>query len=162
DAAAARSQEAGGRGCAGRIRKEPDGEEGPCVVHEVPGARRPVGSRRRRRLPSARRGDIMTQRRRFLRKATGIAAAVAAAPLVDSANVIAQPKIQWRLSTAWTRSLDVQGTADRLAKIVEEMSGGRFRIEVFPGGQIMQPLECFEAASKGTIEAFMSAPFYWA
>src|SRR5262249_60211502 len=30
------------------------------------------------------------------------------------------------------------------------------------GGQIIAPLECFDAASKGTIEAFMAAPFYWA
>ena len=60
-------------------------------------------------------------------------------------------------------ALDVlQGGAEQLAKVVEEMSGGRFRIEVFPGGQIMQPFECFDAASKGTIEAFMAAPFYWA
>jgi len=66
------------------------------------------------------------------------------------------------MSTAWTRSLDVQGTAEQLAKVVEEMSNGRFRIEVFPGGQIVPPFECFDAASKGTIEAFMSAPFYWA
>ena len=48
-----------------------------------------------------------------------------------------------------------------LATVVEETSGGRFRIEVFPGGQIMQPFECFEAASKGTIELFMGAPYYW-
>ncbi len=41
------------------------------------------------------------------------------------------------------------------------MSGGRFRIEVFPGGQIMPPLECFDAASKGTIEAFMASASYW-
>ena len=36
------------------------------------------------------------------------------------------------------------------------MSGGRFRIEVFPGGQIVPPFECFDAASQGTIEAFMA------
>jgi TRAP-type mannitol/chloroaromatic compound transport system substrate-binding protein len=66
------------------------------------------------------------------------------------------------MSTAWTPALDhLQGVAQRLAKVVEEMSGGRFRIEVFPGGQIMQPLECFEAASKGTIEAFMASAYYW-
>jgi len=41
------------------------------------------------------------------------------------------------------------------------MSGGRFRIEVFPGGQIVQPFECFDAASRGTIEAFMGAAYYW-
>jgi len=66
------------------------------------------------------------------------------------------------MSTAWTAALDVnQGVAERLAKIVDEMSGGRFRIEVFPGGQIMQPFECFDAAAKGTIEAFMAIAYYW-
>jgi len=103
----------------------------------------------------------MTNRRRFLTKASG-AAAVAAATIIDAPNVIAQPKVQWRMSTAWARGLDVQGTAEQLAKVVEEMSGGRFRIEVFPGGQIMDPYACFDATSKGTIDAFMSAPFYWA
>jgi len=101
----------------------------------------------------------MTQRRRFLATAT---AAVAAATLVDAPNVIAQPNVQWRMSTAWTPALDhLQGVAQRLAKIVEDTSGGRFRIEVFPGGQIMQPLDCFDAASKGTIEAFMASAYYW-
>jgi TRAP-type mannitol/chloroaromatic compound transport system substrate-binding protein len=104
----------------------------------------------------------VTGRRRFLAKAGGAAAAVAAATILDAPNVIAQPKVQWRMSTTWTPALDVlQGKAQRLAKIVEETSGGRFRIEVFPGGQIMRPFECFDAASKGTIEAFMGAPYYW-
>ncbi len=89
-------------------------------------------------------------------------AAAAAATIVDAPNVIAQPKVQWRMSTAWTPALDVlQGAAQRLAKVVEEMSGGRFRIEVFSGGQIMPPLACFEAASQGTIEAFMASSTYW-
>ena len=100
------------------------------------------------------------ERRKFIVRAGG---ALAAAAAVNAPNVIAQPKVQWRLSTTWPPALDVlQGAAQRLAKVVEEMSGGRFRIEVFPGGQIMQPFECFDAASKGTIEAFMGAPFYWA
>jgi TRAP-type mannitol/chloroaromatic compound transport system substrate-binding protein len=104
----------------------------------------------------------MTERRRFIATASGAMAAVAAAAIVDAPNVIAQPKVQWRMSTAWTAALDVpQGAAQRLAKVVEEMSGGRFRIEVFPGGQIMPPLACFDATSQGTIEAFMGSPQYW-
>jgi TRAP-type mannitol/chloroaromatic compound transport system substrate-binding protein len=104
----------------------------------------------------------MTDRRRFLAKASGAMAVMTAAVLADAPNVIAQPKIQWRMSTAWTPALDhLQGTAQRLAKIVDETSGGRFRIEVFPGGQIMQPFECFEATSRGTIEAFMASAYYW-
>jgi TRAP-type C4-dicarboxylate transport system substrate-binding protein len=38
------------------------------------------------------------------------------------------------------------------------MSGGRFRIEVFPGGQLMKPFECFEAAAQGKIEAYFGPP----
>ena len=104
----------------------------------------------------------MIERRGFLAKASG-AAAVAAAIMVDAPNVIAQPKIQWRMSTAYPASSDiVHGAALRLAQIVETNSGGRFRIEVFPGGQLLPPFDCFDAASKGTIEAFMGVTSYWA
>src|SRR5262249_39322601 len=50
-------------------------------------------------------------------------------------------------------ALDVmQGAALQVAKTVEEMSGGRLRIEVFPAGQIMPALGCFDAASQGSVE----------
>ena len=101
----------------------------------------------------------MTGRRRFIATAGG---AIAGTALVGAPNVIAQPRIQWRLSTAWPPQLDnLQGSAQRLAQVVEEMSGGRFHIEVYPGGQIMQPFECFEATSNGTIQAYMAAAYYW-
>ena len=103
----------------------------------------------------------MTERRRFIVTGSGALAAVAAAAIVDAPNVIAQPKIQWRMSTTWTQALAIQGAAVRMAKIVEETSGGRFQIDVFPGGQIMKPFECFDAASQGTIEAFTGASYYW-
>ena len=102
------------------------------------------------------------KRRRFIVKAGGVLAAASAGAVVDAPSIIAQPKFQWRMPTAWTPALDhLQGAAQRLAKVVEETSGGRFRIEVFPGGQIMPPLACFDAASQGTIEAFMAAAYYW-
>jgi TRAP-type mannitol/chloroaromatic compound transport system substrate-binding protein len=105
---------------------------------------------------------VTTERRRFIVTASGAVVAAAAATIVDAPNVIAQPKIQWRMSTSWPPVLDhLNGAAQRLAQVVEETSGGRFRIEVFPGGQIMQPLECFDAASRGTIEAFMASASYW-
>jgi TRAP-type mannitol/chloroaromatic compound transport system substrate-binding protein len=103
----------------------------------------------------------MTDRRRFIAKAGGAVAVAAAAAITDVPNVMAQQKVQWRMSTTWTKGSSIQGLAERLAKLVEEMSAGRFRIEVFPGGQIMPPLDCFNAASNGTIEAFMAVPYYW-
>jgi TRAP-type mannitol/chloroaromatic compound transport system substrate-binding protein len=105
----------------------------------------------------------MSQRRRFIAGAGGVVAAVAASAIVDAPSVIAQPKIQWRLSTAYPAATDIlHEAAQRLARIVEEGTGGRFRIEVFPGGQILQPFECFDAASQGRIEAFMAVSSYWA
>jgi TRAP-type mannitol/chloroaromatic compound transport system substrate-binding protein len=113
-------------------------------------------------VQSSEEGTVKVERRRFLATATGALATVAAAAIVDAPTVIAQPKVQWRMSTGWTAALDVlQGAAQRLAKVVEEMSGGRFRIEVFPGDQIMPAFACFDAASQGTIEAFMATPYYW-
>jgi TRAP-type mannitol/chloroaromatic compound transport system substrate-binding protein len=91
----------------------------------------------------------LTERRRFLAKAGVVAAAVA---IVDAPSVIAQPKVLWRLSTAYPPALDhLHGAAQRLGRIVEEMSGGMLRIDVYASGQIVQAFECFDAASKGTI-----------
>ena len=106
---------------------------------------------------------MTTERRRFLVTASGTLAAMTAAAVVDAPNVIAQPRFQWRMSTTWPTSLDVmQGSAQRLAKLVEEATGGRFKIETFGDGQIMPAFDCFPATSQGTIEAFMAAPSYWA
>ena len=106
---------------------------------------------------------MTTDRRKFLEKASGAMSAIAAAGLVDAPNVIAQPKVQWRMSTAYPATLDaLHGAALRLAKIVDEVSGGRLRIEVFPGGQIMDPYACFDAASQGTIQVFMASSWTWA
>ncbi|NJN39789.1 MAG: ABC transporter substrate-binding protein [Gammaproteobacteria bacterium] len=99
-------------------------------------------------------------RRKFLRD--GALAASGAAAALHAPYVIAQQKIKWRMVTTWTPALNVmQGSAQLLAKRVEKMSGGRFTIEVFPGGQLMKPLDCFAETGKGTVEAFMGASYYW-
>ena len=75
---------------------------------------------------------MTTERRRFIAKAGGVMVAVASGAVVNAPNVIAQLKVQWWMSTAWPPVLDnLQGAALLLGKVVEETSGGRFRIEVF-------------------------------
>ena len=65
---------------------------------------------------------MITNRRRFLVKTGGAIAGVGLA-VVDAPNVIAQPKVQWRMSTTWTPALDhLQGAAQRLAKVVEGLA----------------------------------------
>src|SRR5262249_54674706 len=131
--------------------------------HQVPGAGGPMGPRGRERLPSTARGDDMIQRRSFLAKAGGALATTTLATALDAPSVIAQPKFQWRMSTAWPPALKLMhGSAVRLAKTVEELSGGRVRIEGFAGDQIVPAFGAFEAAAEGTVGAFMGAASYWA
>jgi len=113
--------------------------------------------------PEMTRRSPATPRRRFVATVGGVVAAAAAATIANAPNVIAQPKVRWRMSTAYPATLDVlHSAALRLAKVVEETSAGRFQIEVFPGGQIMDPYACFDGVSRGTIEAFMASSWTWA
>jgi TRAP-type mannitol/chloroaromatic compound transport system substrate-binding protein len=101
------------------------------------------------------------ERRKFIAGAGAVSTGAAA--FVHAPAVIAQPKIRWRMPTTWTPALNVMlGSARRFAAMVDEMSGGRLTIEVFPAGQIVPPLGVFDACSQGTIEAYMGASYYWA
>ncbi|MBI2014340.1 MAG: ABC transporter substrate-binding protein [Candidatus Rokubacteria bacterium] len=103
------------------------------------------------------------ERRRFLVKAGGALVAAGAAVAIDAPNVIAQPKFQWRMPTSWTPALDVlQGNAQRFAKMVDEMSGGRLKIQVYAAGELIPAFGVFNACSQGTVEMYNSASYYYA
>jgi len=63
-------------------------------------------------------------RRRFITQAATVAAATATT-IASVPQVMAQPKVRWRMSTAFGPALDWhQGVAERLAEVVQETSGG--------------------------------------
>ena len=92
------------------------------------------------------------QRRGFLGKAAtvgGVGAAMIASPAAHAQ----QPTVRWRMSTSWPKSLDnMYGSAERLCKRVGELSGGRFEIRPFTGGEIVPPAQNMDAVSNGTVE----------
>jgi TRAP-type mannitol/chloroaromatic compound transport system substrate-binding protein len=102
------------------------------------------------------------ERRRFIVKAGGVLVAAGATAAVDAPNVIAQPRFQWRMPTFWSPANDVLlGNAQKFGKMVEEMSAGRFKIQVFAGGELMPPAGVFDACSQGTVEMYNAAAYYW-
>ena len=104
----------------------------------------------------------MEGRRRFLLKGATLVAAGAAAAAVDAPNVIAQPKFQWRMPTYWSPANDIlMGGAQKFAKMVEEMSVGRLKIQVFAAGELMPAPGVFDACSQGTVEMYNAAAYYW-
>jgi TRAP-type mannitol/chloroaromatic compound transport system substrate-binding protein len=102
------------------------------------------------------------KRRDFLKKA-GLGAAAVAATTVNAPAVMAQKKYRWKMVTTWPPKLPVlQEGCERLAKRVDEMSDGRLTIQVFAGGELVPPLESFQAVSDGTVEVGSGASYYWA
>jgi TRAP-type mannitol/chloroaromatic compound transport system substrate-binding protein len=99
-----------------------------------------------------------------LKKATAGGVAAAASGAVAAPQIWAQGKsFQWKMVTTWPPGLPILQTgADRFAKRVEELSGGRLKITVYAGGELVPPLNTFDAVSQGTVEVGSSAAYYWA
>ena len=62
---------------------------------------------------------MTSERRRFIATGGGLVAAAVAGAIVDAPNVIAQPKIHWRMSTGFTKVFDILlAAAQRLGRIL--------------------------------------------
>lgn len=93
--------------------------------------------------------DLKTPRRQIL-KATAVTAAVAslAAPLV----VRAQAGTTWRMQALWDGGTTPQKFEERFVARVAELTGGRFRINLFSAGQIVPAAQAFDAVRGGAFE----------
>ena len=70
---------------------------------------------------------------------------------------------RWKMVTTWQPNFPVLGESCNLfAQWVEEMSGGRLKIDVFGAGELVPPFESFEAVSNGIAEIGHGAAYYWA
>ncbi len=101
------------------------------------------------------------KRRDFIKKfGVGLAAAGALMPSRASAK---EKTFNWKLVTSWPpKSPVLQEGVDRLAKNIESMSGGRLKFQVFAGGELVGPLEVFDAVSQGkAVQAGSTAAYYY-
>ncbi|MCC0029282.1 MAG: TRAP transporter substrate-binding protein [Brucellaceae bacterium] len=102
-------------------------------------------------------------RRSFIKKA-GLGASGAAAATTLAAPAIAQenPKITWRLTSSFPKSLDtIYGAAEVMANQVRAATGGNFDIQVFAAGEIVPGLQALDAAAAGTVEMCHTASYYY-
>jgi TRAP-type mannitol/chloroaromatic compound transport system substrate-binding protein len=69
---------------------------------------------------------------------------------------------KWRMVTTWPKNLPGMGIApETMAKKIKTMSNGRLDIKVYGAGEIVPPLEVFEAVSQGTVQMGHGAAYYW-
>jgi TRAP-type mannitol/chloroaromatic compound transport system substrate-binding protein len=82
---------------------------------------------------------------------------------VSLPNIITQKKYEWKMVTTWPPNFPVLGEGCNLfAKLVEDMSGGRMKIKIYGGGELIPALQSFEAVSSGAVEMASSVSYYWA
>ena len=106
--------------------------------------------------------------KKFLLLLTLVVAAVlaACAPKQEAqveADAAAEQKVyEWKMVTTWPKNFPGLGTgANYFAEIIGEMSGGRIQVTVYGGGELVGPLEVFDAVSRGTAEMGHGAAYYW-
>ncbi|MCM2398442.1 TRAP transporter substrate-binding protein [Rhizobium sp. S95] len=102
-------------------------------------------------------------RRSFIKKA-GVTGAGVAASTVLAAPAIAQenPKITWRLTSSFPKSLDtIYGGAVDISERVAAATDGNFNIQVFAAGEIVPGLQAVDAVAAGTVEAAHTTSYYF-
>jgi len=80
-----------------------------------------------------------------------------------SGTAAALKTYHWKMVTTWPPNFPIfQEGVKRFATDVSTMSSGRLKIKVFAGGELIPPLETFDAVSQGTVELGHGAAYYWA
>jgi TRAP-type mannitol/chloroaromatic compound transport system substrate-binding protein len=81
----------------------------------------------------------------------------------ESMEVKSQKPYFWKMVTTWPPNFPIfQEGVERFAKQVQTMSNNRLNIKVYAGGELVPPLQTFEAVSQGTVEVGHGAGYYWA
>lgn len=72
-------------------------------------------------------------------------------------------RFDWKMVTTWPPGFPILGEGCQLlADLCRQMSGGRLNITVYGGGELVPPLEAFDAVRQGAAEVGSGAAYYWA
>ena len=105
-----------------------------------------------------------SNRRKFLTKAVAATgAAMTALPMMAKAQapaVVSGP-INLRWQSTWPAKDIFHEYALDYAKKVNDMSGGKLKIEVLPAGAVVKAFDLIDAVSKGTLDGGHGVTAYW-
>ncbi|MFN4129495.1 MAG: TRAP transporter substrate-binding protein [Paracoccaceae bacterium] len=99
-------------------------------------------------------------RRTFLRSGA-LGGTAAAATMLSAPAVLAQAPIVMKMQTSWPASDIWMDFAREYVVRVEEMSGGRLKIDLSPAGAIVGAFQVMDAVHDGVIDATHTVPVYW-
>jgi TRAP-type mannitol/chloroaromatic compound transport system substrate-binding protein len=98
-------------------------------------------------------------RRKFL---TGAAAATTGAAALGFPMIAkSQSPIVIKMQGSWGAKDIFNEMAEEFVKRVNEMAGGRLRVDYLVAGAVVKPFEVMDAVSKGVLDAGHTVPVYW-
>ena len=104
----------------------------------------------------------MNRRSAIKNTLTAAAGLAAAATLARPAIAQSAPKISWRMTSSFPKTLDtIFGAAMTMANYVREATDGNFDIQVFAAGELVPALQAADAVAAGTVEACHTASYYY-
>ncbi|MCX7897254.1 MAG: TRAP transporter substrate-binding protein [Rhodocyclaceae bacterium] len=107
-------------------------------------------------LNNEQRTHTQPARRKFLKTAAA-GAAITGFPMIS----VAQSPIVLKMQGAWGAKDIFNEMAEQYVQRVNEMAGGRLRIDYLVAGSVVKPFEVMEATSKGVIDAGHQVAVYW-
>ena len=80
----------------------------------------------------------------------------------ESAADAALPEISWEMATSWPLSLDtIFGGAEVFAKIVSDLTAGKFKITPRAGGELAKGTEVLDVVESGAVPMGHTASYYY-
>jgi TRAP-type mannitol/chloroaromatic compound transport system substrate-binding protein len=79
-----------------------------------------------------------------------------------ASNSVSTQTYHWKMVTSWPKNTPGLGVgAENVARVVNEMSGGRLQIHVYGANELVPAMGVFDAVSSGSVEMGHSGSYFW-
>jgi len=101
-------------------------------------------------------------KRRDFVKTLGAGTLMTGGLLTQAPAIAGKAPIKWKMVTTWPKNFPGLGTgANTVARVINEMSGGRLQVKVYGAKELVPAFESFDAVSRGTAQMGHAGAYYW-
>jgi TRAP-type mannitol/chloroaromatic compound transport system substrate-binding protein len=81
---------------------------------------------------------------------------------VPAGDHVSSQQYHWKMVTSWPKNTPGLGVnAENIARVINEMSGGRLQIHVYGANELVPAMGVFDSVSSGSVEMGHSGSYFW-
>jgi len=82
--------------------------------------------------------------------------------ITSTSDHVSTQQYHWKMVTSWPKNTPGLGVgAEKIATVINEMSGGRLQIHVYGANELVPAMGVFDAVSSGSVEMGHSGSYFW-